>query len=157
MPKLNQDIADLDTAMRSLFKIIKRPQTWTTLTERADLTIDRPSAAILHILIARPSKCRLHDLAERIGVEAPSITRKAQQLELAGLAYREPDEKDGRASSLLITEKGRIVARKLETAQRQILEAALQDWPDADRQQFIQLFQRFSDNLGQQYTPTPNE
>jgi DNA-binding MarR family transcriptional regulator len=157
MPALSQDIADLDAAMRSLVKTMKRPQTWTVLTDRANLTIDRPSATILRILLSQPGNCRLHDLATRIGVEAPSVTRTAQQLEQTGLAYRERDEKDGRAFTLQITEKGRIVARKLETAQRQILESALQNWPDADRQQFTNLFQRFSHDLSQQYTATPNK
>ena len=157
MTDLGQDIADLDTAMRNLVQTMKRPQTWAALSARADLTIDRPGATVLRLLVAQPGNWRLHDLAERLGIEAPSITRKAQQLELAGLVYRERDLKDGRAFSLRITEKGRIVARKIATAQRQILEAALQDWPSDDRQQFIKLFQRFSDDLSQQYKPTLNK
>ena len=151
MIDLKQDIADLDAAMRSLVQTTKRPQSWAQLTIRADLKIDRPGATVLRILVSQPGNWRLHDLAEYLGVEAPTITRKAQQLELAGLVFRERDEKDGRAFSLHITEKGRMIARKLETAQRQVLETALHAWPDADRQQFIALFQRFSDDLSQQY------
>lgn len=151
MTDLGQDIADLDAAMRNLVQTMKRPQTWAALSARADLTIDRPGATMLQLLVAQPGNWRLHDLAERLGVEAPTITRKAQQLELAGLVFRVRDAKDGRAFSLRITEKGRIVARKLETAQRQVLEAALRAWPDTDRQQFTTLLQRFSDDLSQQY------
>lgn len=151
MIAFKQDIADLEAAMRSLVQTMKRPQSWTQLSARAGLTIDRPGATVLRILVSQPGNWRLHDLAEYLGVEAPTITRKAQQLELAGLVFRERDEKDGRAFSLRITEKGRIVARKLETAQRQVIEAALHAWPDSDRQQFITLFQRFSDDISQQY------
>ena len=129
--------------------MMKRPQSWDLLTARADILIDRPGATILRILASIPGKWRLHDLAIRLGVEAPSITRQAQQLEHAGLAYRERDKKDGRVFSLRITEKGRIVARKIDVAQRKILESALQDWPDTDQQQFIKLFQRFSNDLNQ--------
>jgi len=157
MSPLKQDIAVLDAAMRTLVQVMKRPQTWTALLSRADLTIDRPGATILRIIVAQPGTVRLHDLAERLGVEAPSITRKTQQLEEAGLLYRERDERDGRAFSLRITEKGRVVARKIDTAQRQILESALQDWLGPDRQQFITLFQRFSEDLSQQYNETPRK
>ena len=155
MPALKEDIDDLDAALSSIVQTMKRPRTWAVLTRRADLTIDRPGAIILGILVLQPGNWRLHDLAERLSVEAPTITRKIQQLELAGLVYRERDEKDGRAFSVRISEKGRIVARKIETAQRQILEAALQDWPSTDRQQFIKLSKRFGDDLDQQYKQTP--
>ena len=157
MADLEQDIANLEVAIRNFVQTMKRPQTWAMLSARAELTIDRPGATILRLLVAQPGNWRLHDLAEQLGVEAPSITRKTQQLELAGLVYRQRDEKDGRAFSLRITEKGRIVARKIETAQRQIIEAALQDWPSTERQHFIELFQRFSTDLSQQYKPTHNK
>lgn len=133
--------------MRTMVQTIKRPQTWTTLTARAGLTIDRPGATILRILASQPGTWRLHDLAERIGVEAPSVTRKVQQLEQAGLLVRERDPQDGRAFSVVLSPTGRDVALKLEAAQRVVLEEALQDWPAADLAQFINLFQRFSADL----------
>ena len=140
--------------MLSMAQTMKRPQTWTALTNRAGLSIDRPGATILRILTSQPGTWRLHDLAERIGVEAPSITRKAQQLEQAGLLSRERDPLDGRAFSVQVTPAGRIVAIKLEAAQRFVLEAALKDWPAVDLAQFIQLFQRFSVDLDKPNEPS---
>ncbi len=141
MPTHQESIIALESAMRAMVQTMKRPQTWTALTAQAGLSIDRPGATILRILASRPGTWRLHDLAERIGVEAPSITRKAQQLEQAGLLSRKRDPQDGRAFSVQLTPAGRVIAMKLEAAQRRVLEAALKDWPAADLAQFINLFQ----------------
>lgn len=157
MPAHKESIIALESAMRAMAQTIKRPQTWATLTARAGLSIDRPGATILRILASQPGTWRLHDLAERIGVEAPSITRKTQQLEQAGLLGRERDPQDGRAFSVQVTPAGRVIAMKLEAAQRHVLEEALKDWPAADLAQFVNLFQRFSENFGQPNAPSSNK
>lgn len=139
--------------MRSFMQTMKRPQSWSLIIAQAGVTLDRPAAAILFLLTHHePTQFRLHEIAERLGIEAPSVTRKIQQLEQAGLVARQQDAQDKRAYSLCITVAGRRIAKQLRTAQRQILMKALSDWPKSERQQFVKLFEQFSDSIGRYYT-----
>ena len=145
MSELEADLEVLRNAMRLFFQTMKRPQYWTSVVERTGITLDRPSAAILHCLMHNTAAaCGVQDVAHQLGVEAPSVTRKSQELEAAGLLRRVPDKHDRRAVDLRITLKGRSVARKLWKAQNEVIHQVLGQWPAGDRQKFVRLFERFS-------------
>ena len=152
MDQLNVDLADLENALRSFFQTMKRPASWTRITDMAGVTIDRPAGAIIHVLLAAGTEhYHLQDLANALGIEAPSATRKTQELERAGYIERVPDPKDRRAVSFRLTTAGRQVGTKIKSAQREYLIQALVNWPSADRQQFVRLFERFSADLATSY------
>lgn len=144
------DLTDLENAMRLFFQTIKRPQHWAVVTERAGMQIDRPAAVILHILAAQPKvPCGIQDIALRLGIEAPSVTRKTQALEQAGYLRRTPNPDDKRAISLLITTRGKKASQRFHKAQREIIGQALSSWQPTDRRRFIELFDRFTADLAQ--------
>ena len=69
-------------------------------------------------------------LADRLGVEGPSLVRQLDQLEASGLVERRADSHDRRAKTLHLTENGRAFADKIEAVlgeQRQRLLASLSD------------------------------
>lgn len=145
----------LEEAMRLFWQAMKRPQRWAQLMAQAGVDLDRPAAFILHALIGdKPYGWRVQDLADQLGIEAPSVTRKTQELEQAGYLKRQPDPHDGRAISLQVTRKGRTACRKLWQVQRRQIAAVLEQWPDGERHQFIDLFERFSTDLAKQTTPS---
>ena len=49
------------------------------------------------------------ELAARLRVELPTVTKAVQRMERAGLLIRQDDEKDTRVSRVYLTEKGRAV------------------------------------------------
>jgi DNA-binding MarR family transcriptional regulator len=152
MSDLTTDLLKLEQAMRLLFQNMKRPQTWTSVTARAGVDIDRPAAGILFTLTAHATqRYRLQDLATDLGIEAPSVTRKSQELEKAGYVKRVPDPFDKRAVSLQVTTRGKKVVEKLRAVQRQDLLAALSQWDECDREQFIQHFERFAEQMTARY------
>jgi DNA-binding MarR family transcriptional regulator len=142
------DLQTLDQATRLFFQTIKRPQTWSQLAQRAGTDVDRPSAVILHVLSEDPTKSyRLNDLAHRLGIEAPSVTRKTQELEAAGYLKRVPDPLDRRAVSLKATLSGQAISERLKAEQQKWFAAVIADWPAKERTQFVELFLRFSQRL----------
>jgi DNA-binding MarR family transcriptional regulator len=154
MEQLETDLDQLEQAMRLLFQTIKRPQQWAKITDIAGISIDRPSASILHILmVPRPQGWRIHDIAVQLGIEAPSITRKSQELESAGLVRRVPNPLDRRAIGLQLTAAGKTINNKLKRAQRVTMSEALLSWTDSDRRLFIELFSRFAHDLSARPTP----
>ncbi|HVX24606.1 MAG TPA: MarR family transcriptional regulator [Candidatus Saccharimonadales bacterium] len=153
MGALEADLELIEEAMSRFFQAMKRPQAWTRITERAGVQIDRPAAGILHALMLYHGNqgCHLNDLAAQLSIEAPSVTRKTQELEQAGLIRRRRDPQDGRAVDLQLTARGRQVSRKLWDARRAGVHEILASWPASDRQRFVKLFDRFSQDINMYY------
>lgn len=148
MPGLHKDVDILEQSMRLFFQAMKRQQTWDAAISKAGVSIDRPAAFILKILLAHGSReWSVHDLAAELGVEAPTVTRKTQELEEAGYIKRSRDVTDRRITRLSLTASGKKVISRLLKAQREQIAAILHKWPAADRRQFVELFNRFSNDL----------
>lgn len=147
MESLENDLEILENAMRDFFQDMKRPQNWEHIKVRSGVVIDRPSAIILKSLLSAPAPCRVQSLADQLGIEAPFITRKTQELERAGYISRVQDKDDRRAVDLHITPSGRSITKRLWKVQRDIMAEALRQWKPSERRQFVTLFKRFSGDL----------
>lgn len=147
MSDLRSDAESIDESMISMFQYLKRQAHWSEVLNNAGVKLDRPSAGIVHILINSKSKIRLNDLADKLGVEAPTVTRKTQELEAAGLIKKNRADDDRRSVYIEVTEKGRDLYKKIKIARQKISERALSDWNDADRQNFVSLFAKYINSL----------
>jgi DNA-binding MarR family transcriptional regulator len=88
---------------------------------------------------------RVTDLAEVKGADPSTVSRQAAQLVKAGLARREADPSDGRASRLAITDAGVAACERVRQARVAVLTRVLDEWP-ADRvAAFTDLFEEFND------------
>ena len=85
------------------------------LLRAAGVRVDRAGAALLYVLHAHGDS-RVTAPAEMLGVDAPSVTRKVQQLEKEGLVARRADSDDRRASCIELTNAGtaRSIASSLQ-------------------------------------------
>lgn len=86
----------------------------------------------LHVLVdhgpARPS-----EIAEALRIAPRSATEVVDALEARGLAVREPDPADRRATRVVPTDEGRRLSAVLAEARRAESERVLADLPAADR------------------------
>jgi DNA-binding MarR family transcriptional regulator len=145
MSSLESDLDILEDAMTQLNRAVFKPRNWEQIVARAGVQLDRPGAAILHLLASHETgNCHLRDVAKMLGVEAPSVTRKVQQLEKAGFIVRHPDEHDRRASVVKVSTAGRQALRRLKQAKRESLAEILQTWSPRDRATMAILFQRLA-------------
>ncbi|HEY7946066.1 MAG TPA: MarR family transcriptional regulator [Acidimicrobiales bacterium] len=137
----------IDAALLSVARIMNQVRIHAKLRARAGVDIDRAGAAVLYKLLVEPDSPRLCDLAERLGIDSPAVTRKVQQLEQLGLVVRAPDPEDGRASRLLLTRDGKKSIERLLAARRLWLEERLAEWPTDDRAEFARLLQLFASTI----------
>ncbi|MEO6513407.1 MAG: MarR family transcriptional regulator [Candidatus Saccharimonadales bacterium] len=144
---MEKDLDQLEQVMSQLHRGMSRHKSWEHVAAQAGVNLDRTSAIILQLL-AMPEyeHCRLHQIAEKLGIEAPSVTRKAQLLEQVGLLKKSIDKKDARSYHLQPTKKGREVADRLREAKRSTLKTTLKNWSSEDRKAFIGLLQKFADS-----------
>ncbi len=134
----------LDVALSSCLRIMKQPIYWEKFTKLANTTIDRPSATILAILSKGPYQ--FHELVNRLGVEAPSVSRKVHQLEDQGLVLRKSTS-DKRVHELYLSTQGRTLADKLCTARHRLLAEITSTWTARQQKELIESLEHFSNDL----------
>ena len=88
---------------------------------------------------------RVTDLAEIKGADPSTVSRQAAQLVKAGLARREADPADGRASRLAVTDTGVAACERLREARVALITQVLADWPTEQVAAFTTLFDQFND------------
>ena len=102
------------------------------------------SALMLLFPLRHLGPMRVTDLAEVKGADPSTISRQAAQLVKAGLARREADPDDGRASRLAVTEQGLAACGQLHDSRNALISTALRDWPVERVREFTDLFHEFN-------------
>jgi DNA-binding MarR family transcriptional regulator len=90
---------------------------------------------------------RVTDLADVKQADPSTISRQVAQLVKAGLARREADPVDGRASRIAVTEAGLTACQHLHEARHALLSKALADWPAERILAFADLFAEFNSSV----------
>ncbi|WP_194897133.1 MarR family winged helix-turn-helix transcriptional regulator [Catenulispora pinisilvae] len=144
-PRHEAAIDELESALQVLFRQLKQARLHEHLLRRAGVEVDRAGAALLHAVYDEPGSLRVSELAELLHIDAPAVSRKARQLEGAGLLARGPDQADGRAIQLRLTPAGRGTTEAILAARRGWLEAVLAGWSAADRAELARLLRGFAD------------
>jgi len=105
------------------------------------------SALMLLFPLSVRGPMRVTDLAEVKRADPSTISRQAAQLVKAGLARREADPVDGRASRLAVTEAGMAACQQLHDSRHALLSKALGDWPPEQVAAFADLFAEFNSSV----------
>jgi len=114
----------------------------------AGVRVDRAGASLLAKLRhAGGAPLRVTTLAERLGVDTPTVTRKVQQLERLGLVVREADPDDRRAFRISLTEAGNETLDRLTAAKRRWLDRLLTGWSPDEVGEFSAHMEHFAESL----------
>ena len=105
------------------------------------------SALMLLFPLRSMGPMRVTDLAEVKQADPSTISRQVAQLVKAGLARREADPVDGRASRLAVTEAGMTACLQMHEARHALLSKALGDWPSERVAAFADLFAEFNSSV----------
>ncbi|WP_327185954.1 MarR family winged helix-turn-helix transcriptional regulator [Streptomyces sp. NBC_01334] len=88
------------------------------------------------------------DLGRSVGLDPKDLVGILNDLQLAGLAVREPDPNDRRKNAVSLTEEGRRLLRRCEKAAREANEALLAPLSAAECDQFMGMLIRISGTEG---------
>jgi DNA-binding MarR family transcriptional regulator len=108
-------------------------------TEAAGLSVDRPAVSVLLTLHAADGPLRIGEIAERMQVVGPHVTRQVQELERRGLVRRVADPHDRRASLIEPTEQGASATDRYSASIIGWFTDAIGDWSDRDRNELGRL------------------
>lgn len=95
------------------------------------------------------------EVARRLGIATPTVTRAASRMEAVGLLRREPHPNDGRLVRLVLTDKGWQLRAAVERETAVLNEMALAGFSPAEREAVLALLERIRRNLAARRFPGP--
>jgi DNA-binding MarR family transcriptional regulator len=140
-------IDEFEDALQTVSRAITQVRLHERILRFAGVRLDRAGAALLYKLSIGGDALRITDLAELLDVDAPSVTRKVQQLERDGMVTRQTDPDDRRATRIRMTPAGRRVLERMLRARRDWLERLLIGWDDNDLSTLAALLSQFAEEL----------
>ena len=87
------------------------------------------------------------EVARRLGISTPTVTRAATRMEAAGLLRREPHQHDGRLVRLVLTDKGRRLREDVLREMAELDERALAGFTRAERAAVLGALEKIRANL----------
>jgi MarR family transcriptional regulator, organic hydroperoxide resistance regulator len=91
------------------------------------------------------------ELATRLGVEPPTVTKMLRRLERCGLVERSPDPSDARSFRVHLTDEGRALEEPVLRCWEQVEEKTLAGLNKAERRSFRNLLIRVRSNLDPEF------
>jgi DNA-binding MarR family transcriptional regulator len=95
----------------------------------------------------------LGELARRMGVEVPTVTRMTKRMESAGLLVRATDPRDRRLIRITLTAHGQALRDELPAILDDVARRALRDLTPAQCDQLIALLGHVADNMTESAPP----
>ena len=88
------------------------------------------------------------EIARRLGLTTPTVTRATSRMEAAGLLRREPHPGDRRLVRLRLTDRGRELEKDIDEQTRQLTERALATLGAGERAALVRALRQIRRNLG---------
>jgi DNA-binding MarR family transcriptional regulator len=141
------DLLALLPRLTQLGNVLNRSRLAERAMERVGVALDRPAMSVLVVLRMAGQPLRVGEIARRMEVVGPHVTRQMNELERRRLARRVTDPHDQRARLIELTPDGATAADRYLGTVLGWFTGALADWPKQDRQTFGRLLARFADDL----------
>lgn len=119
----------------------------TALSQRlASLDLYSGQDAVL-LAIAEEDAISLRDLAARLSVKPPTVTKTVTRLAAQGLVDKRLSAADGRRSHVHLTEAGRAIVGGVLDSRKAVERGALKGFSDKERKTLRKMLARVSANL----------
>ncbi|WP_030454647.1 MarR family winged helix-turn-helix transcriptional regulator [Herbidospora cretacea] len=141
------DLLEVLPRLTQLSTVLQRSRLIERAMESAGITVDRPGMSVLVILYTSGHPLRVGEVARRMQVVGPHVTRQVHELERRGLARRIADPHDQRARLIELTPEGAAAAERYVRTLLGWFSTALADWSADDRRTFGRLLERFANDL----------
>ena len=140
------DTRRLKMALVDVYRILNSSRVRAATTRRSAVNISAVAGGVLrHVLEEGP--IRPVDLAQRVRLRPPALSRHLKNLEAEGCIERVPSPGDGRGALVRVTRRGRSAIERLEQTEDQIMNEQLQDWDPQEMKQLLTLLDRLITDL----------
>ncbi|MCE7029198.1 MarR family winged helix-turn-helix transcriptional regulator [Jiella avicenniae] len=122
----------------------------TALLHSLDATEIYPGQDNVLIAIGKSDGITLRDLAEKLAVRPPTVTKTINRLVAQGLVEKRSSETDLRQSRAFLTDEGAALVEKVQKAQKSLERRALSGFTDRERKAFRRYLIRVRHNLAEE-------
>ena len=144
------DVIELERALTRISHLLTRARRHDRTVAEAGVNVDRAGVPLLRMLADEGEPMRPGELAARLAVEAPHVTRQVQRLERAGFVERVADPEDRRCQRVRLSPAGREAVEAIRAVGRRWMSEALSGWEPEDRRNLALLFHRMVDDFLEQ-------
>ncbi|WP_203338126.1 MarR family winged helix-turn-helix transcriptional regulator [Nocardioides limicola] len=131
---------------QQLFTLLRRTVAIHVRTSSGDIALERSAYGILRLIHSQGPQ-RLGAIATAFNLDPSTITRQVQAVEKLGLATKQADPMDRRASLLALTPEGEEAVVQAQNYRRKMLDLILADWSAQERDEFARALTRFNDTV----------
>jgi DNA-binding MarR family transcriptional regulator len=140
------DLDRIGEGLANVFRAGHSGRFHARLARTAGVDLDRTGFVMLG-KVAHAGSIRVSDLAEQMGLDISTVSRKAQQLEAAELVERTGDPGDRRAAMISIAVAGKRTLGLLRRERSRAIGELTADWTAEERSRFADLLERFSQGM----------
>lgn len=114
-----------------------------TSSHKKNSNLDRSAYLLLHEIVTK-GPAGVKSLATEFQLDVSTVSRQAAALEQKGYLFRIPDETDGRAYTLQITEVGLEELKKEKKFRRNRVAEVTKVWSEEERETFAKLLKKYN-------------
>ena len=140
------ELADVLATNKALVKVAKLYRS-AQADVLSGLALHPGQDVLLWMLGQEPEAITVSEIAARLGVEQPTVTRSLSRLDQGGWFVRESVPGDRRATRIQLTDKGRAVIPEIEAAWRTLAETATAGMADDQRADLVDQLEKVRGNL----------
>ncbi|TDD35381.1 MarR family transcriptional regulator [Actinomadura sp. KC06] len=142
----SSDVAEIERALSRVAHMLTRFRQHDRTVIAAGVPVDRAAVPLLRAL-AEHGPMRPGELAARLAVEAPHVTRQVQRLERAGYVELLPDPDDKRCRRVGLSGSGLHAVESIRASGRRWISEALAGWSPGERERLAGLVHRMVDDF----------
>lgn len=140
------ELSDVLATNKALVKVAKLYRS-AQADVLAGLALHPGQDVLLWIIGQEPDGLTVSEIAARLGVEQPTVTRSLSRLEPGGWFVRQSVPGDRRLTRIVLTDKGRTGIAQIEAAWRTLAETATAGMANDQRATLVELLEKVRGNL----------
>ncbi|RFU42917.1 MarR family transcriptional regulator [Actinomadura logoneensis] len=138
---------EIERALTRVAHLLTRVRRHDSVVAASGVAVDRAAVPLLRLLADNDGPMRPSEIAARLVVEAPHVTRQVQRLERAGYVDRVPDPDDRRAQRVRLSDAGRDAVDCIRAVGRAWMNDALTGWSPGELRDLARLVHRMVDDF----------
>lgn len=143
---ISAQLRDLHGSLVEIVGVMNRPQRDEAMVREAGISLDRALFPLL-VLVERLGPIGVVELADRVGRDYTTVSRQVSKLETLGLILRQASKLDRRVRESVITEKGKAMTDRVDTAREKIGVSIFSTWDDGDFDNLVRLMRKLAADL----------
>ena len=136
-------VDDLTDGLTIAFQSLQRLKAAVARSASPESQRERAAHVLLFPLRSR-GPLRQTELAEVVHADPSTVSRHVARLVEHGLVQRVPDERDGRASTLVVTERGEATAEAMRRERSEHLRIVTEGWEEQEVAHLARLLHRLA-------------